>query len=909
MDQRDLSSMPDGSSLEADVCVVGSGPAGASVAAELARGAVRVCLLEGGGTVYERESQAPYAFESVGHPWGRGELERRVRVLGGTSTTWTGRCAPFDALDFAERPWIPHSGWPIARHELDGYLERAGALLGLGPQRYDESMWERFGVAPPRPPLDPALLRTQLWQYSRGENGSPTDFARDVLSRLSDARALTVVVHANVTRIRTRDGGASVTGVEARTLEGKRLTVRSPVVILACGAIENARLLLASNDARPAGLGNEHDLVGRFLMDHLNPPIASFEPARALALLERFGHYWLDDERGRHVYFAGVALSERVQRSRGLPGCTAALLAEPREDAALLALRRVLSSAREPDARLLARDLARVSRAPLELVRAALRRAGHRPEIVPVRSLQLVTMIEQIPDPESRVTLSAERDPLGVPIVRVDWRMHDEEREAALTMIELLERELSRIGMPAPRPARWVLGEVDFRDVVDDISHPVGTTRMAGDPRAGVVDERCAVHGTDGLYVAGGSVFPTAGTANPTLMIVAVALRVADAVRARMEAQAAPSVSTAARPRRAERLRVGILGAGHRVRGVYLPVLEALSDRFSLAGVASRSRERAEALGVPVFEGLDELLTEGRPHLLVSCVSDRENGRVLASLLPLGVPVLTETPLAWSLRDARALARRVAETRALVAVAENWPSFPIEELKSVLREAGVFGRVLAAHDDRASFEYHAIAQLRRYLGPDRRPVEASATRGSCILASRAGHEAWQTGSVRFDDGAMLHHQHGGASAALHRIPGALRIHGELASMADDELRMEDGAVARARRHHDARGALTRLDVDVPGLGVIGWESPYRERPLTDDQVGFALHLDAMRRAVLGEGEPLYRVADALLDVEILRALEASAALSGAPVGVPMSLATTGLRMAATPSAWLDRLRS
>ncbi|MCZ7682725.1 MAG: hypothetical protein M5U28_29590 [Sandaracinaceae bacterium] len=91
--------------------------------------------------------------------------------------------------------------------------------------------------------------------------------------------------------------------------------------------------------------------------------------------------------------------------------------------------------------------------------------------------------------------------------------------------------------------------------------------------------------------------------------------------------------------------------------------------------------------------------------------------------------------------------------------------------------------------------------------------------------------------------------------------------------------------------------------------MIGWESPYRERPLTDDQVGFALHLDAMRRAVLGEGEPLYRVADALLDVEILRALEASAALSGAPVGVPMSLATTGLRMAATPSAWLDRLRS
>src|SRR5690606_8965229 len=139
---------------------------------------------------------------------------------------------------------------------------------------------------------------------------------------------------------------------------------------------------------------------------------------------------------------------------------------------------------------------------------------------------------------------------------------------------------------------------------------------------------------------------------------------------------------------------------------------------------------------------------------------------------------------------------------------------------------------------------------------DRRPVEASATRGACMLASRAGSEAWQTGSVRYDDGAMLHIQHGAAGASLHRIPGALRIHGELASVAGDELRTADGAVTRARRRYGERGALRRVEIGVPGVGSIAWSNPYGAHVLSDDQIGFARHLDAMRRAVLGEGEPL-----------------------------------------------------
>jgi choline dehydrogenase-like flavoprotein/predicted dehydrogenase len=906
--------------IQADVCIVGSGPAGLGVASELAGESARVVVLEGGGERREPESQALYELESVGHPWGEGGIERRVRVLGGTSTVWTGRCAPFDPIDFRPRPWIPNSGWPLSRRDLDPYLARAGVLLGLGPHRYDEGMWERFGVSPPRPPLDPALLRTQLWQYSQTPDGRYVDFARDVLPGLLEAPNVTVVLHANVTRVTTRAGARAASGVEARSLGGQSLRVRAPIVVLACGAIENARLLLASNDGRPGGLGNDHDLVGRYLTDHPSPVIGTFEPAQAGPLLERFGHYWLDDERGRHVYYAGLGLSERVQMERGLPNATAYLLSEPRQDAAVLALRRLGEAVRGiPDARTFLRDALSVARDPAELARAAVRRTRHRPEIVPVHGLQLLCNPEQIPHRDSRVTLSERRDALGVPRVRVDWRVDPLEREAALAMLELVQRELPRVGLPAPRVPAWARGEEDWRPHFGDVAHPMGTTRMAADPSRGVVDSSCAVHGVGGLYVAGGSVFPTAGTANPTLMICALALRLGEHLRERLAARRPPPIHAASATRRraaSERVRVGIVGAGRRARGTYLPVLGALADRFEVAGMAARTRRERRANGVPVFDSVERMVERARPDLLVACVTPEANASVTDALLDFRVPLLVETPLAWSLRDGRTLLRRIRQLGVPVGVAEQMPFLPLEELKAALREAGVFGRVLAAHNDRHTFGYHAIAKLRRYLGPDRVAREASATSGACALSSSDGDAqgvaSWQTGSVRYDDGAMLHHQLGvGAAPALTRIPGSLRIHGERASMVDDELRVDGHPPVRATRHQVRRGngtVLRALSLAVPGVGEVRWDSPLGDTPLDDEQIAVAAHLEAMRHAVLGDGAPLYGAAEALRDVEILRAMQISASLSGAPVALPVRLSLEGVRLAARPRVWLDQLR-
>lgn len=546
METRDLRDAAGDLVVDTDVCIVGTGPAGIAVALEVARSGARVVLLEGGGRSREPDTQALYDLESVGHPWGVEGAERRVRVLGGSSTAWSGRCATFSPMELRARSWILESGWPLSPDALAPHLERAAKLLGLGPL-FDEdpdAAWDRFGVSPPTPRLDPGRLRTRLWQFSRNGEGGYVDAARDLMPRLDVHRKVNVYLHANVTRVLSSEGGR-VTGVRAASLGGPQLWVRAPRVVLACGGLENARLLLASDDRRPEGLGNGHDLVGRYLQEHPSPVLGTFAPRDAERVLDRLGHYWLDGSGGRHVYAVGVGLPARVQERLGLPSAVAYVNAELREDAAWLSLRRLARADLGPSER--AKEAWNVVRRPRELLGAVLRRARHRPEILPVRRLSMVCNPEPIPSPESRVTLARRRDALGVPLLRVDWRIDSRGRDASLAMLGALERELPRLGLPRLTPSDWTQDRADWRAAFVDHAHPMGTTRMASSPRRGVVDEDGQVHDVPGLFVAGASVFPTGGTAHPTLMIAALASRLGAHVRALVEAEVSPQVKSTER--------------------------------------------------------------------------------------------------------------------------------------------------------------------------------------------------------------------------------------------------------------------------------------------------------------------------------------------------------------------------
>jgi choline dehydrogenase-like flavoprotein len=535
MSVHDLNLFEQDSVIEADLCIVGTGPAGLSIAKTFAGTSTKVVLVESGGQSEEPATQALYEIEAEPPRRINQDVIRR-RMLGGSSRIWTGRCAPFQELDFERRSWVPNSGWPIARKEFEPWLAPAGAMLGLGPNCYDdETLWPFLRSPRPSPRLNADFLEPMFWQFSKSPRNpkNSIDFGQDRLD--TAAPNIDLLLHANLTHIDTNAAGTRFECAEVRTLCGKRSWIRAKTLVLCCGGVENARLLLASNRILPRGVGNQYDTVGRFLMDHTDSAVGYFDPVQSTAVRARFGHYWLDNEQGRHVYLHGLALSRQIQQREQLLNCHAYVDAFDVEaddpwfalDRAKAALRSRQGIARVyPDARVAMSHCG-------ELVRGLYRRRfRHRPQLQKLKRVELRCILEQIPDPESRVTLSETRkDALGMPLSKIKWKVSDMERKTARRMTELMCSEFKRFSLPAPALTSCLDDHGGWLSACAEKAHPTGSTRMSDNPKKGVVNQNCQVHGVDGLFIAGSSVFPTSGAANPTLMIVAQALRLADRLR------------------------------------------------------------------------------------------------------------------------------------------------------------------------------------------------------------------------------------------------------------------------------------------------------------------------------------------------------------------------------------------
>jgi choline dehydrogenase-like flavoprotein len=508
---------------------VGSGPAGSTLAQELSNTGIQVTMLESGGRERDADTDTLNDIENVGRARVEDQWAVRNRILGGSSHTWGGRCAGFDDIDFEERSWVSGSGWPIAMEDMEPFLDRSAAHLGLaiGSGFSDHRFWDIAERTAPSSEVDPTLLLPFFWQFSRDPAGAyPFEymrFGRHLPGRLGPN--LTLMTGATASRVLTIGSQAGVQGVEFATHDGRRHTISAPAVVLCAGGIENARILLNSATGTHPGPGNEHDQVGRYLMDHLRGPAAVFDLPGSQDLQRRFGRYNVRN----HFFRAGLRLSPDVQRSEGLLNCAAWLGEVLAPDDPWDALRRF--AARRPQ---LPQDAANlVKNSPL-LLRGLRDYFGSRNGLPrKLRELTLETMCEQVPDADSRVTLSERRDRLGMRLPKVDWRSHSQEARTMHRMAELVSAELGRIGLPKPILADWVCDRAPIPESFVDVAHPTGTTRMSSDPSRGVVDADCKVHGVEGLFVSGSSVFPTAGHCNPTQMIVAMAVRLADHLKAR----------------------------------------------------------------------------------------------------------------------------------------------------------------------------------------------------------------------------------------------------------------------------------------------------------------------------------------------------------------------------------------
>ena len=263
----DLDAMSAADPLAADVCIVGAGAAGITIAREFVGTPHSVILLEGGGEQQEKESQDPYASEVVGLPHA-GVHDGRARVFGGTTTLWAGQVLPLFDVDFRHRPWVPESGWPIGPADLAPYYSRAEDVLQVPHRTYGPDTWPERAARPPA--YDAGRFVGIYSQFCREPS-----FARKYGGLLRSASNVTVLTHANVTSLVTSADGRVVVEAHARSIGGASTVVRARHYIVCAGGIDSARLLLASDSVRPAGIGNDHDVVGRYFQDH--PGVAAEE--------------------------------------------------------------------------------------------------------------------------------------------------------------------------------------------------------------------------------------------------------------------------------------------------------------------------------------------------------------------------------------------------------------------------------------------------------------------------------------------------------------------------------------------------------------------------------------------------------------------------------------------------------
>jgi choline dehydrogenase-like flavoprotein len=505
---RDAVELPEGERLVFDVCIVGGGIAGIALAQQFLAEDLRVCVLESGGLDIEVETQRLYQGEARLED-GTGSIRpiddymtnSRFRLLGGSGNVWGGKCGVLDPVDFEPRPWMPDSGWPLRREQLDPYYERACKTLKVAAFDYDPNA----PFDPQRPPSRIGdAFETVTRHHSPIAPSGPEEALRKFRESVTQAPRLQVLLHANAVEVAWDGGAGTVQRIDAATLQGNRFSVQAKFYVLASGGIENVRLLLASRSGHAAGIGNAQDLVGRFFTGHvvigLDAMLYCSDPHTALDL-----YTGKDRSQPWGVY----SLARAVQRKHKMSNFTVTL--NPLRGSLSDAHRDVMESVYIMDQGV---DLADSD--------------GFDPQD---RLAPIYFMMEQQCHPKSRITLTDQRDALGMQQPRLVWRFDDYDFDNLERGVRLFGQELGS--------ASWGRLRVDLSQVGDleglGLSrHHMGATRMHADPALGVVDADCRIHGLDNLYVAGSSVFPTPGIANPTLTLVALAHRLGDHLKQRL---------------------------------------------------------------------------------------------------------------------------------------------------------------------------------------------------------------------------------------------------------------------------------------------------------------------------------------------------------------------------------------
>lgn len=548
---EDARKIPSGNVLEADLCIIGSGSAAISVAMGYLDSGRSIILIPGGGPnqtatgidLYRGKVSPPGSHEPL--------EENRLRMWGGTTTVWGGRCVPFDPIDFEHRAWIPDSGWPISHADVQPYMKPACILSEAGVAEFDA----RRAFPDKQAEILKGFDNEELVSWPMERWSVPTDYAKRYRGDLDAAPNVRVLMHAHAIHLKLTPDGRHLAQVDAACSPGQTFHVKARRTVLGCGGLENARLLLAARDVAPAGIGNDHDLVGRYYQSHrfgvcghavLKDPakdfIYEFEKDPEGVYCRR--RFWMTPEaQARHqvcnvvgFFFRNVSGSSEHRNAMV---------------SAVLLIKTVLGGARKGPKRLL--EILRDQRRELfqhacivlkdgpsvfgQLAGVAYTRCFQKrrlPMVLPPRKANrfpLFYQTEHAPMHDSRVLLDETSvDEFGIPRLEARIRFSETDYRTCSTFVMLFKQRFEEAGLGTFEISEQELRLLEHPDPLDFNSnaHNIGTTRMGKTPADGVVDVNCGVHSVDNLFISGASVFPTSSHANPTLLIVAMGLRLAD---------------------------------------------------------------------------------------------------------------------------------------------------------------------------------------------------------------------------------------------------------------------------------------------------------------------------------------------------------------------------------------------
>lgn len=478
--------------FDADVCVVGAGAAGITLALDLAKRGLRVVLVESGGLTFSEQAHGLLDIEHMGENKIDLASNTRARYFGGTTNLWGGVCLPLDPYEFEQHDWVPHSGWPFSRKDLDPYYQAAADLLGLKSveAKFDP---EAMGASD-RLPLINSEQEAINHTFLRRIPKKHLRVGRWRRQEVASNPLIKCLLNTTIVEIHPDKSHRKIAHLEGRTFNGDTLRFRARDYALCTSAIENARLLLASDSVVRGGLGNTHDLVGRFFMIHPPTGIGRILPLDPKAPLSQ--EEFLSNKTG-----VGWQISHQARKQFQLQAFHAFLIKSdfPHPLHHEAAVRELMHSPTTPD------------EDP-----ASLRRRG------------FLVNWEQAPNPRSRIMLSRSRDELGVRKPLVNLELTADDRPRAQASFELLSLSAARSGL-----GRLQISDITTTPLTGGGGHQIGTTRMSDDPRQGVTDANGKVHSLDNLFVAGSSLFPTGGWQNPTFTIFALALRLAEFLHSR----------------------------------------------------------------------------------------------------------------------------------------------------------------------------------------------------------------------------------------------------------------------------------------------------------------------------------------------------------------------------------------